>query len=76
MMEFYDDTTPSRLAEQVKREIAGSHRNLYRLARDAQTQYRQLCRFMNGEVRLPRSVLLKLAGQLGVSLQQAGKTWR
>lgn len=68
-----DETGPSRLAVEVKKRLTRSGLNLFRLSQDAKIDYAKIRNFMNDETELPRSTLLKLAGKLGISLQQLGK---
>jgi hypothetical protein len=72
-MHFEGDDAPLRLATEIKKEITRSHKNLYRLAHEVKLDYAKLRDFMEGEITVPRSTLLKLASKLGLSLQQVGK---
>ncbi len=72
-MHFHGDAPPSRLADEIKKEITRTGKNLYRLAHDVKMDYAKLRDFMDDETTLPRSTLLKLASKLSMSLQQIGK---
>jgi len=72
-MHFDGNDAPLRLADEIRKEIKRSHKNLYRLAHEAKIDYAKLRDFMQDEITVPRSSLLKLASKLGMSLQQIGK---
>lgn len=73
MMQFDHDTQPSRLAEEVKKNIKRSKINLLRLSQDVKIDHAKLVSFMEGETEFNRSKLLAIASKLGLSLQQIGK---